>query len=107
MNAELMKAICFFAANFLLILQLTGQTATLRGTVTDQTGAIITGAFRQSRQTWRQIARPAAGPNGGSIYIDGFRCGELPPKTRFARLPEFPHERHLMVVSYAFHSSSS
>src|SRR6516165_10029715 len=26
------------------------------------------------------LAGPAAGPNGGSIYIDGFSGGELPPK---------------------------
>src|SRR5215813_6322647 len=44
MNPELMKLICFFAANFLVTLQLFGQTATLRGTVIDQTGAIIPGA---------------------------------------------------------------
>src|SRR5215469_390494 len=27
------------------------------------------------------LAGPAAGPNGGAIYIDGFSGGELPPKT--------------------------
>ena len=27
------------------------------------------------------LAGPAAGPNGGSIYIDGFSGGELPPKS--------------------------
>jgi hypothetical protein len=26
------------------------------------------------------LAGPAAGPNGGTIYIDGFSGGELPPK---------------------------
>ena len=26
------------------------------------------------------LAGPAAGPNGGAIYIDGFSGGELPPK---------------------------
>jgi hypothetical protein len=26
------------------------------------------------------LAGPAAGPNGGSIFIDGFSGGELPPK---------------------------
>jgi len=28
----------------------------------------------------QQLAGPAAGPNGGEIYIDGFSGGELPPK---------------------------
>jgi len=27
------------------------------------------------------LAGPAAGPNGGQIYIDGFTAGELPPKS--------------------------
>ena len=26
------------------------------------------------------LAGPSAGPNGGSIYVDGFSGGELPPK---------------------------
>ncbi len=25
------------------------------------------------------LAGPAAGPNGGQIYVDGFTCGQLPP----------------------------
>lgn len=31
------------------------------------------------------LAGPAAGPNGGEIYIDGFTGGQLPPSRRFAR----------------------
>ena len=27
------------------------------------------------------LAGPAAGPNGGQIYIDGFTGGQLPPKS--------------------------
>ena len=29
----------------------------------------------------RRTADPAAGPNGGQIYIDGFTGGRLPPKS--------------------------
>jgi Carboxypeptidase regulatory-like domain len=32
------------------------------------------------QQQLMELAGPAAGPNGGQIYIDGFTGGELPPK---------------------------
>jgi len=32
------------------------------------------------QQDLQALAGPSAGPNGGSIYIDGFSGGELPPK---------------------------
>ena len=32
------------------------------------------------RRTLQALAGPAAGPNGGQIYIDGFSGGRLPPK---------------------------
>ena len=34
----------------------------------------------QLQSDLQALAGPAAGPNGGSIYIDGFSGGELPPK---------------------------
>ncbi len=45
------------------------------------------------------LAGPAAGPNGGQIYIDGFTNGQLPPKSAISEIrvntnpfsPEFDH----------------
>jgi hypothetical protein len=34
----------------------------------------------QLQQELMELAGPAAGPNGGQIYIDGFSGGQLPPK---------------------------
>lgn len=34
----------------------------------------------QLQQELQALAGPAAGPNGGQIYIDGFQGGQLPPK---------------------------
>jgi len=36
--------------------------------------------IRRPRGDLQALAGPAAGPNGGSIFIDGFSGGELPPK---------------------------
>ena len=35
----------------------------------------------QLQQDLQALAGPAAGPNGGQIYIDGFTNGQLPPKS--------------------------
>src|SRR5690606_41346456 len=34
----------------------------------------------QLEQALQALAGPAAGPNGGQIYIDGFTGGQMPPK---------------------------
>ena len=33
------------------------------------------------------LAGPAAGPNGGQIYIDGFTGGQIPPKSAIRAMP--------------------
>src|SRR5947207_2427579 len=58
---------------FLFSRLLLAQTATLRGQVTDEIGAVIPHA----KVT---LAGPSAGPSGGSIFVDGFSGGQLPPK---------------------------
>ena len=41
------------------------------------------------------LAGPAAGPNGGQIYVDGFTGGQLPPKSsiREIRINQNPFSR--------------
>ena len=67
------------------------------------------------------LAGPAAGPNGGQIYIDGFTGGELPPKSSILaiRINQNPFSAQYDQVGYgrievitkpgtsAFHGSAS
>src|ERR1043166_6455671 len=105
-----MSRVSYLLAISLLTTAAFAQTATLRGQVTDESGAIVQGAKivlsgpgRLSKTSSSGndgsysstdlpvgnytvhasapgLAGPAAGPNGGSIFIDGFSGGELPPK---------------------------
>ena len=45
------------------------------------------------------LAGPAAGPNGGQIYVDGFTGGQLPPKSsiREIRVNQNPLDRKSVV----------
>src|SRR5947208_2084944 len=88
--------------NFLLFISVAfGQDgASLRGVVTDSSGALVSGAAVELRGPGgaRQIAAlsddpdelalqlealagPAPGPNGGQMFVDGFTAGNLPPKS--------------------------
>jgi hypothetical protein len=48
------------------------------------------------------LAGPAAGPNGGQIYIDGFTAGELPPKSaiREIRINQNPFSAEFDKLGY-------
>ena len=48
------------------------------------------------------LAGPAAGPNGGQIYIDGFTGGELPPKSSILaiRINQNPFSAQYDQVGY-------
>ncbi len=48
------------------------------------------------------LAGPAAGPNGGQIYIDGFTAGELPPKSaiREIRINQNPFSAEFDRLGY-------
>jgi hypothetical protein len=48
------------------------------------------------------LAGPAAGPNGGQIYIDGFTAGQLPPKSsiREIRLNQNPFSAEYDKLGY-------
>ncbi len=48
------------------------------------------------------LAGPAAGPNGGSLYIDGFSGGELPPKETFGTraIPTPPKRRRCYSTNW-------
>src|SRR6516164_6324835 len=68
---------------------LLAQTAVLRGVVTDETGAVILkGADLDAlsddpedlQADLLALAGPSAGPNGGTIFVDGFSGSDLPPK---------------------------
>src|SRR5436853_99303 len=60
------------------------QTGTLRGIVTDESGAIVPGAkitlTANAGTPNTAIAGPAAGPGGASVFIDGFSNGQLSSK---------------------------
>ncbi len=48
------------------------------------------------------LAGPAAGPNGGEIYIDGFQGGQLPPKSsiREIRINQNPFSAEFPKIGY-------
>ena len=48
------------------------------------------------------LAGPAAGPNGGQIYIDGFTGGQLPPKSsiREIRINQNPFSAEFDKLGY-------
>ena len=49
-----------------------------------------------------QLAGPAAGPNGGQIYVDGFTGGQLPPKSsiREIRINQNPFSAQFDKLGY-------
>ncbi len=50
----------------------------------------------------RPLAGPAAGPNGGQIYVDGFSGGQIPPKStiREIRINQNPFSAEFDRLSY-------
>ena len=54
------------------------------------------------RTNCRLLAGPAAGPNGGEIYIDGFTGGQIPPKSsiREIRINQNPFSAEFDRLGY-------
>lgn len=53
------------------------------------------------------LAGPSAGPNGGSIFVDGFSGGELPRRNRFARSASTPIPSPRNTTSWVMARSKS
>jgi Carboxypeptidase regulatory-like domain len=56
----------------------------------------------QLQNELQALAGPAAGPNGGQIYIDGFEGGQLPPKSsiREIRINQNPFSAEFNRIGY-------
>jgi len=56
----------------------------------------------QLQNELQALAGPAAGPNGGEIYIDGFQGGQLPPKSsiREIRINQNPFSAEFPKIGY-------
>jgi hypothetical protein len=56
----------------------------------------------QLQNELQALAGPAAGPNGGQIYIDGFEGGQLPPKSsiREIRINQNPFSAEFHRIGY-------
>src|ERR1700723_1144962 len=90
-RASLKIVLLFFIALTPMVASAQQTGATVRGMVADPENAVIPGAtvtftpasgkalITQSERT--APGGPAAGPNGGQIYVDGFTGGQLPPKS--------------------------
>jgi len=56
----------------------------------------------QLQNELQALAGPAAGPNGGEIYVDGFQGGQLPPKSsiREIRINQNPFSAEFNRIGY-------
>ena len=56
----------------------------------------------QLQNELQALAGPAAGPNGGEIYVDGFQGGQLPPKSsiREIRINQNPFSAEFNKIGY-------
>ena len=56
----------------------------------------------QLQNELQALAGPAAGPNGGEIYVDGFQGGQLPPKSsiREIRINQNPFSAEFPKIGY-------
>ena len=56
----------------------------------------------QLQNELQALAGPAAGPNGGEIYVDGFEGGQLPPKSsiREIRINQNPFSAEFNKIGY-------
>ena len=56
----------------------------------------------QLQNELQALAGPAAGPNGGEIYVDGFQGGQLPPKSsiREIRVNQNPFSAEFNKIGY-------